>query len=56
VRDIKVEITATRLEPTDCSTLSFICVHLRSSAARYAFRPAEHENQNTVLAADDKNT
>jgi len=32
----------------------FICVHLRSSAARYAFRPAEHENQNPILAADER--
>jgi hypothetical protein len=37
MRDTKVEITATQVEPTDCRTLSFICVHLRSSAAKYAF-------------------
>jgi hypothetical protein len=31
--------------------------YLRSSAfiaARYAFRPAEHENQNPILAADER--
>jgi hypothetical protein len=43
VRDIKVEIPATPLEPLDRSTSAlsaFICVHLRSSAARCAFLPA----------------
>jgi hypothetical protein len=40
VRDTRVEIPATRSEPTDRITLGFIClicVHPRSSAARYAF-------------------
>src|ERR1035438_3387335 len=54
VRDTRVEIPATRLAPTDCSTLSFICVHLRSSAARHAFPPAERENQNPISAADER--
>jgi hypothetical protein len=41
VRDAKVEIPATRLESTDRSMLSFICVHLRSSDApdMLFFRP-----------------
>jgi hypothetical protein len=50
----KWRLPQTRVEPTDSSTFSFICVHLRSSAARYAFRPAEHENQNPILAADER--
>ena len=54
LRDAKVEIPATRLESTDRSMLSFIRVHLCSSAARYAFLPAQREIQNPVLAADER--
>jgi hypothetical protein len=53
VRDIKVEIPATPLEPPDRSTC-VIRVHLRASAAKYAFLPAQRENQNPILAADER--
>jgi len=37
VRHTKVETAATRLEPTDWTTLSFIGVNRRSSAANIVF-------------------
>src|ERR1017187_10496033 len=57
VRDIKVEIPATPLEPPDRSTSAlsaFIRVHPRSSAASCAFLPAQRETQTPILAADER--
>jgi hypothetical protein len=46
------------IEPTDCSTLSLICVHQRSSAARYAFPLAQRENSENrygpLMNADER--
>jgi 4-amino-4-deoxy-L-arabinose transferase-like glycosyltransferase len=49
VRDAKVGIPATRLKSTDRSMLSFIRVPLRSSAARYAFLPAQREKSRPAI-------
>jgi hypothetical protein len=57
VRDTKVEIPATRSEPTDRITLGFIYPHLRSSAfigGQICFSSSRTRKSNPVLAADER--